>query len=249
MPSSDDKLTDIPRIIATRDDDAPRRSSGSPEPRRPARGTTAALKTPGGSWRYVAALGLLVSIAATAIAALLYQQTVRLDTALEGATRRIEELEGKLSSTDTSVTQSSSQLQAKMNSVATDAEKKLAAAERKSDERLSALEGAMKKAAGSFDQHQRRITGLESDTEKLEQQVGAATEVAGKVATLEQQAAGLQDSIGRVNSTVNTLANTQRAQEARLKESEQWVQSNIEYRKQVNQRLTRLENPPDSLPE
>jgi hypothetical protein len=48
---------------------------------------------------------------------------------------------------------------------------------------------------------------------------------------------------------VTTLANTQRAQEARLKESEQWVQSNIEFRKQVTQRLTRLENPPSALPE
>jgi chromosome segregation ATPase len=246
MPSTDDKLTDIPRIIATRDDDAPRRGRGSePEPRRPAK--TASLKTPGASWRYVAALGLLVSIAATAIAALLYQQTVKLDAALGQATQRIELLEGKLSSTDDSVSQSSTTLQAKMNGIAADVDKKLAASEQKSDQRLGALEGAMKKSAVTFDSHQRRIGGLEGDTQKLEQQVAVATEVATDVATIKQQQAGLQDSIGRLNSTVSTVANTQRAHEARLKESEQWVQSNVEFRKQVQQRLTRLENPPDAI--
>jgi uncharacterized protein YlxP (DUF503 family) len=79
--------------------------------------------------------------------------------------------------------------------------------------------------------------------------VGQATAVAGTVDMLKQQQAGLQDSIGRMNSTVNTISNTQRAQESRLKETEQWVQSNIEFRKQVTQRLTRLENPPSSLPQ
>ena len=47
---------------------------------------------------------------------------------------------------------------------------------------------------------------------------------------------------------MNSLASTQSAQEARIKDNEQWVQSNIEFRKQVTQRLTRLENPPSALP-
>jgi TolA-binding protein len=251
MPDPDDHLTDVPRIIATRDDDGPYRRSRAEaaEPRRPSRAARAA-ETPagGGIARPVAVLALLVGLGASAVAFLLWQQTVRLDQALAQANQRIADLEGKLSTTDDSVTQSSAQMQVKIKELAGEVDKLWASAWRKNDGRLTELEGAMKKAAGTFDAHQRRLATLDASTEKLTQQVGSAAEVAGTVTTLGQQQTALQDGIGRLNSTVATLANTQRAQEARLKESEQWVQSNIEFRKQVTQRLTRLENPPSALP-
>jgi chromosome segregation ATPase len=252
MPSADDKLTDIPRIVPQRDDDAPyRRSRGEATesrraPREPKRASSG---EPGSAWRYVAVLGLLVGLAASAVAGLLYQQTVQLGTALEQSNLRITDLEGRLSTTDDSVNQSSASMQVKIKELGGEVDKLWASAWRKNDARLTELEGAMKKAAGTFDAHQKRLATLDANTTKLQQQVGSATEVAGTVGTMKQQQAALQDSIGRLNSTVTTLANTQRAQEARLKESEQWVQSNIEFRKQVTQRLTRLENPPSALPE
>jgi chromosome segregation ATPase len=253
MPDPDDKLTDVPRIVATRDDDGPyrRTRSEAPEPRRPARAARtvpAETATGGGAPKALVALALVFGIAASAAAFLLYQQTVRLDTALNQANQRIADLEGKLSTTDDSVNQSSAQMQVKIKELAGEVDKLWASAWRKNDGRLTELEGAMKKAAGTFDSQQKRLAALDASTEKVQQQVGAAAEVAATVATVKQQQAALQDSMGRLNSTVSTLSNTQRAQEARLKESEQWVQSNIEFRKQVTQRLTRLENPPSALP-
>ena len=76
----------------------------------------------------------------------------------------------------------------------------------------------------------------------------ASADLAGGIKTLQEQQANLQSAIGRLNSTMNSLASTQSAQEARIKDNEQWAQSNIEFRKQVTQRLTRLENPPSALP-
>ena len=107
----------------------------------------------------------------------------------------------------------------------------------------------MKKAAASYVTQQKQLTTATADISSLKEQVGQATTVAATVDTLKQQQAALQDSIGRMNSSVNTVSNTQRAQESRLKETEQCVQSTIEFRKQVTQRLTRLENPPTSLPQ
>jgi hypothetical protein len=253
MPDPDDHLTDVPRIIATRDDDAPyRRSRAEPaEPRRPARAerTPSGAPAGGGIAKPVAVLALLVGLGASAVAFLLWQQAVRLEQSLAQANQRIADLEGKLSTTDDSVTQSSAQMQVKIKELAGEVDKLWASAWRKNDGRLTELEGDMKKAAGTFDAQQKRLAALDASTEKLAQQVGSAAAVAGTVDTLRQQQTALQDGIGRLNSTVATLANTQRAQEARLKESEQWVQSNIEFRKQVTQRLTRLENPPSALPQ
>ena len=83
---------------------------------------------------------------------------------------------------------------------------------------------------------------------RLKQQVAASEDLAGAIKTVQEQQVNLQSAIGRLNSTMNSLASTQSAQEARIKDNEQWVQSNIEFRKQVTQRLTRLENPPSALP-
>ena len=250
MPSSDDKLTDIPRIIPTRDDAGPyRRQRGeSPEPRRAARGGSGETPAAGGSARLVAGLALFLGLAASGVGFYLYQEAVRLDGALNQANQRIADLEGKLSTTDDSVNQSSAQMQVKIKELGGEVDKLWASAWRKNDGRLTELESAMKKAAGTFDSQQRRLAALDATTDKLEQQLGSTAEVAGTVATMTQQQATMQDSLGSMNSTVVTLANTQRAQEARLKENEQWSQSNIEFRKQIMQRLTRLENPPSAMP-
>ena len=94
----------------------------------------------------------------------------------------------------------------------------------------------------------KQIAALAAEQDRLKQQVVASQDLAGGIKTLQEQQANLQSSIGRLNSTMNSLASTQSAQEARIKDNEQWVQSNIEFRKQVTQRLTRLENPPSALP-
>jgi hypothetical protein len=251
MPSPDDKLTDIPLIVPTRDDDEPahrRPRSEAPAAARAGRTEQASAPAPGGSSRYVAILALLLALATAAVAGLLYQQTVRLDAALGQANLRIADLEGKLSVTGDNVSQSSAAMQIKIKELAGEVDKLWASAWRKNDGRLTELESGMKKAAGSYVAQQKQLTTATADISSLKEQVGQATAVAATVDTLKQQQAGLQDSIGRVSSTVNTVSNTQRAQESRIKETEQWVQSTIEFRKQVTQRLTRLENPPSSLP-
>ncbi len=251
MPSPEDNLTDIPLIVPTRDGDEATHRRVRPEP--PARAPRAeGAPSQGGnsgSMRYVAVLALLLGLATAAVAALLYQQTVRLDTALAQANLRIADLEGKLSVTGDNVNQSSAAMQVKIKELGGEVDKLWASAWRKNDARLTELESGMKKAAGSYIAQQKQLTAATAEISGLKGGVGQATAVAGTVDTLKQQQAALQDSIGRMNSTVNTLSNTQRAQESRLKENEQWVQSTIEFRKQVAQRLTRLENPPSSLPQ
>lgn len=253
MPSPDDKLTDIPLIVPTRDDDEGshrrQRAEPAPAPRAARQDASSAAPTAGGSTSYVGILALVVGLATAAVAGLLYQQTVRLDGELAQANLRIADLEGKLSVTGDNVNQSSAAMQVKIKELGGEVDKLWASAWRKNDGRLTELESGMKKAAASYVTQQKQLTTATADISSLKEQVGQATTVAATVDTLKQQQAALQDSIGRMNSGVNTLTNTQRAQESRLKETEQWVQSTIEFRKQVTQRLTRLENPPTSLPQ
>ena len=252
MPSPDDKLTDIPIIVPTRDDDLPARGRTRPEPgAAPARGGAGPSPQPqaAGSWRYIAIFGLIVALATAAIAGLLFQRSLQLEAALAQSNQRIQDLEGKLSTTDDSVNQSSAAMQVKIKELAGEVDKLWASAWRKNDARLVELEKAGKQAAGRLDAQQKQLVGATAGIDQLKTQVGTATDLAGTVGTLRQQQQSMQDAVSRMNSTVNTVSGTQRAQEARIKEMEQWVQSNIEFRKQVTQRLTRLENPPSALPQ
>ena len=53
---------------------------------------------------------------------------------------------------------------------------------------------------------------------------------------------GMQEAvIGRLNRQVDNVASKQSGQEKRLSEAEDWVQSNLEFRRQVQRRLTELE--------
>lgn len=254
MPSHDDKLTDIPQMIPERDelDSYRRQRIETPEPRKPAKPAKAAAteSTAGVSsgWRLLAVAGLVFGLVATGAGVALFQQTTVLKSALEQSNLRITDLEGRLSSTGDSMNQSSASMQVKLKELGSEVDKLWASAYRKNGERIDGLDAALKKTGSTVEADRKQIAALASAQEQLKQQVAASQDLAGGIKTLQEQQANLQSAIGRLNSTMNSLASTQSAQEARIKDNEQWVQSNIEFRKQVTQRLTRLENPPSALP-
>lgn len=256
MPSPDDKLTDIPSIVPERDDEAPyrRQRVETPESRKPAKAARTADGAAGqaaagvsGAWRVLAVAGLLFGLAATAAAVVLLRQGADLRAALEQSNLRISDLEGRLSSTGDSMNQSSASMQVKMKELGSEVDK-LWAAYRKTGGRIDELDGSLKKLDGAAGADRKQIAALAAGQDKLEKQLASKPDLAGELKALREQQGSVQSAIGRLNSTMNSLASTQSAQEARLKESEQWAKSNIEFRKQVTQRLTRLENPPSALP-
>jgi predicted RNase H-like nuclease (RuvC/YqgF family) len=256
MPSHDDKLTDIPQMIPERDElDAYRRQRPeAPEARKPpkppkAAATESAAAGVSSGWRFLAIAGLVFGLAATGAAVALFQQATALTAALEQSNLRISDLEGRLSSTGDSMSQSSASMQVKLKELGAEVDKLWASAWRKNGERIDGLDASLQKASDAAGSDRKQIAALAAAQQKLEQQVTSSQDLAGAIKTLQEQQANLQSAIGRLNSTMNSLASTQSAQEARLKDSEQWQQSNIEFRKQVTQRLTRLENPPSALPQ
>ena len=170
-----------------------------------------------------------------------------LERTLAQSNLRIADLEGRLSSTDDSVNQSSAAMQVKLKEVAGEVDKLWASAWRKNGARIDELEAALKKTSATADADHKQLGEIAAAQTKLQQRVASGEEIAAQLKTLKEQQGSLQSAIGRLNSTMNTLTSTQSAQESRLKEGEQWVQSNVEFRRQVNQRLTRLENPPSAL--
>jgi predicted nucleic acid-binding Zn-ribbon protein len=256
MPSPDDKLTDIPQMIPERDelDSYRRQRIETPEPRKPAKPAKAAAteSAAGGvssGWRVLAVAGLVFGLAATGAGVALFQQTTALKAALEQSNLRISDLEGRLSSTGDTMNQSSASMQIKLKELGAEVDKLWASAWRKNGERIDGLDAALKKTGGTVEADRKQIAALAAEQGRLKQQVAASEDLAGAIRTVQEQQANLQSAIGRLNSTMNSLASTQSAHEARIKDNEQWVQSNIEFRKQVTQRLTRLENPPSALPE
>lgn len=244
MPNPDDKLTDIPRLVPERDEITPRGRADSTDARRPARAAKPAddASAPvSGSLRFMAAAGFFIAILAVAGAGFLYQQNVALGSALEQATLRIVDLEGKLSSTDDSVNQTSTQMQVKLKDLGAEVDK-LWAASKKNGARIEDVAAAQKKGDAEVS---RQIAALKSGQTTLAEQMAPLPEA---VAAMKEQQASQQSVITRLASTTTSLSSTQRAQEDRIKETEQWVQSTNQFRKQVMQRLTRLENPPSALP-
>jgi flagellar biosynthesis chaperone FliJ len=254
MSSQDDKLTDIPQMIPERDelDSYRRQRIEAPEPRKPAKpAKAAATESAAGvssGWRLLAVAGLVFGLVATGAGVALFQQATALKSALEQSNLRISDLEGRLSSTGDTMNQSSASMQVKLKELGAEVDKLWASAYRKNGERIDGLDAALKKTGGTVEADRKQIAALAAEQERLKQQVVASADLAGGIKTLQEQQANLQSAIGRLNSTMNSLASTQSAQEARIKDNEQWVQSNIEFRKQVTQRLTRLENPPSALP-
>ncbi len=252
MPSPDDiHLTDLPSIVPERDEITPYRrqpqaethEQRKSEPSAPAE----AVSGVPGVWRALAVAGLLCAVAAAAGAAVLLNRTQALERALAQSNLRIADLEGRLSSTDDSVNQSSAAMQVKLKEVAGEVDKLWASAWRKNGARIDELDAAMKKTSTTADADHKQLGELAAAQTKLQQRVASSEEIAAQLKTLKEQQGSLQSAISRLNSTMSTLTSTQSAQEARLKESEQWVQSNVEFRRQVSQRLTRLENPPSAL--
>lgn len=248
MPSPDDKLSDGPAIIPQRDDDGPYRPRAEARERsvrepKPPKADAAPRSGGGGA---LAVAGLVLALAGIGAAAVLYQQTRLLEVALQQSNQRIADLEGRLSSTDDSVNQSTATLGIKLKEVSGEVDKLWASAWKKNGARIDDLAAAQKKAD---DAARRQFAALSAAQDKLKEQVASAQELGIALDAMRDQQKTVETAVGRMNGTVNGLANTQRAQEARLKEAEQWVQSNIEFRKQVTQRLTRLENPPTALAE
>ena len=252
MPSPDDlHLTDLPSIVPERDEIAPYRRQPQAEvhEQRKQESSAPAETVAGvpGAWRALAIAARWCALAAVAGAAVLFNHTQALERTLAQSNLRIADLEGRLSSTDDSVNQSSAAMQVKLKEVAGEVDKLWASAWRKNGARIDELEAALKKTSATADADHKQLGEIAAAQTKLQQRVASGEEIAAQLKTLKEQQGSLQSAIGRLNSTMNTLTSTQSAQESRLKEGEQWVQSNVEFRRQVNQRLTRLENPPSAL--
>lgn len=258
MPDSNDPLMDAPKIIAQRDDDIVhrrQRSDGAPV-RRAATGSKekAAPTAVGGAGvglKIIAGLAFLLAIGAGAAAGFLYQEGQKLQRALEQSNMRIADLEGRLSSTDDSMSQSTEAMAVKIKELYSEVDKLWASAWRKNKGRLDDLDAAAKKSDESLAGLNKKLTAVGGDVstmkkqaDALKQQIAAAQELSITLATLKEQLNSQGNTIGKVNSMVTTMTSDQKALDARVRQTEDWVQSNIEFRKQVNSRLTALEGAP-----
>ena len=252
MPDPADRITDVPRMIAERDD---RVSSGRGRDAAPrSRASRGASDSPtngggaGGFISFVAVLAFLIAGGASYAAWELYQQNLQLNATLGQAGDRISELENRLSSTDDSMSQSTAAMAVKIKELYSEVDKLWASAWRKNKERLGVLEEQQKKLTDAQAATNKNLSGVSAQAAEmkkqqalLNQQVAAAQEVAITLATLKEQITEQANSIGKLNSVANTVQSTATGNSQRLRDVEQWVQSNIEFRKQVSARLSQLE--------
>jgi DNA repair exonuclease SbcCD ATPase subunit len=248
MPGPEDKITDSPRIVPQRDDRPARASAkgkrGSAPPPPPKNGGGGGGGRGGWLVGLVAFLALLAGGAGVALGMSLQREVLDLRAELTASEARVAQLELVLSTTGADITESANTMQEKIDLLMSEVDKLWASAWRRNRDRLDGQEesiNALKTQVAGVASNKTRIEQIAKANDELKAQIGAARQAASALEDIRTQQ-GLQEAmIGRLNRELDNLTSRQAGIDQRLKDAEGWVESNIEFRKQVQRRLLELE--------
>ena len=190
-------------------------------------------------------IGLLLIVAGTlAWSWTLQKDVIGLIVSSEFSNNRIAKLEGMLTSTGEDMNESELAMQVKIKELYSEVDKLWASAWRRNkatleehDKALAALKKQTQGVAGN----KTRINQLIKTQTELTAQLGDAKQLADTLEDIRTQQ-GLQEAvIGRLNRELDTVASRQAGINDRIGEAEDWVQSNLEFRKQTQRRLSEVE--------
>lgn len=174
----------------------------------------------------------------------LQEDVIALLVSSEISGTRIEKLEGLLTSTGESMNESELAMQVKIKELYSEVDKLWASAWRRNKKAIAdqgeAIEQLKKQTAG-IATNKTRIDKLTKSEAELRAQLGDASRLAAALEEIRTQQ-GLQEAvIGRLTKELDNLSSRQKGIDTRLREAESWVDSNIEFRKQAQRRLSDLE--------
>jgi chromosome segregation ATPase len=223
--------------------------------RQQARGKRANTKKPAPKPRKESSGGwLLVLLCLLAVAALggwtylLNEQLQSSRLQLMAASDRLQKLEGRLSVTDESASQSSVALQVKIKEMDGEIRKlwdnvwkraKQDLAQHGKD--IASLQAALKTQAEFDQQIKTELSETALAVEVIEEQLEASTQLAAQLSTVQEQLAARQQALTDIQDTADSLSATNDDLKKRVAGTEEWVDSFNGYRTQMNRKLLDLQ--------
>ena len=230
----DDDLKDIPSISATRDADSGMTSRELPkryqEP------------TSIGTFpRLVLTISTVVSTVALAWAWQLQQELDGARDVLERYSVRTGDLEDLLSDTDETVNQSATAMRVQLKRLDTE-NRKLWDARKVSNKKISNLEKSSTTQVANLANLKKTVSKNERQLPILQEEVSRFTILAKDLTNLTASAKRNQVEVERIADGINRIDLEQAKLEKRVGENEGWIESINVSRRQVNGKLTQLEN-------
>ena len=231
---NDDDLTAIPSISATRDADTGMTSRELPRPYQETRGI-------GAFARLVLTTSIVVATVALAWAWQLQQELNDTRDSLERYSVRTGDLEDLLSDTDETVNQSATAMRVQLKRLDTE-NRKLWDARKVSNNKISNLEKTSSAQGANLVDIKKTVTKNEKQLPILQEEVSRFTILTKDLTNLTASAKRNQVEVERVADGINRIDLEQAKLEKRVSENEGWIESINVSRRQVNGKLTQLEN-------
>ena len=231
---NDDDLTAIPSISATRDADTGMTSRELPRSYQETSGI-------GAFARLVLTTSIVVATVALAWAWQLQQELNHTRDSLERYSVRTGDLEDLLSDTDETVNQSATAMRVQLKRLDTE-NRKLWDARKVSNNKISKLEKTSSAQGSNLVVIKKTVTKNEKQLPILQEEVSRFTILAKDLTNLTASAKRNQVEVERVADGINRIDLEQAKLEKRVSENEGWIESINVSRRQVNGKLTQLEN-------
>jgi len=231
---NDDDLTAIPSISATRDADSAMTSRELPRSYQETSGI-------GAFARLVLTTSIVVATVALAWAWQLQQELNHTRDSLERYSVRTGDLEDLLSDTDETVNQSATAMRVQLKRLDTE-NRKLWDARKVSNNKISKLEKTSSAQGSNLVIIKKTVTKNEKQLPILQEEVSRFTILAKDLTNLTASAKRNQVEVERVADGINRIDLEQAKLEKRVSENEGWIESINVSRRQVNGKLTQLEN-------
>ncbi len=209
-------------------------------------------------WPIATLIALLLALLASAAGYFLFQQLQLSNQAIAQAEQRITSLEGKLSSSDENMLQSSDAIRAKIKAMSNTMDQHFSQIDKLWAAR-NALVKTTKASSGQLSTQGKNIKTLQADVKAklaaLQSTMASAKNNTIKLKNLSDQSLSLSVSLDALQQSVderqaqmrkftdsdNQLRSEQTKLAAQLKDLSGWIDSFNGYRKQVNKRLSALE--------
>ena len=186
---------------------------------------------------------LILAIAATGAAYLLYTQGEQSAAALDSATARITELENQLSSTGDELSESDAAVRIRIKEMDTEV-RKLWDARKVTKKQVADQEVTVRNL----------VTRTTKQQDQLNAIVGQATAMSASLDELVEQLEGvdpaqLESRMESIQSQMSTLNADIRSLQSTGEDHRQWLESVDAFRRQVNERLNAIQNPAPTAPQ
>jgi chromosome segregation ATPase len=239
------EMNDLPEMRADKKPDV-----SASKPQKSEKSTSEKNKTPvvqTAVWPAIAVLILFlvgVSIWNNVLTNQLQEQKKQTQMALE----RLGDLESRLASTDENMSQSSVSMQVRLNELKqrtddlwSQMDKLWASAWRRNQKELSDQSKALAEVKASDKAQGKKFSNLQTDLAALQIRLEEIDALSQQLTDQSQRLSQNKQSIVQTQQTTQKVEATMKKLQQRIKENEEWVGSNVAFRKQVNKKLSSLE--------